>query len=146
VARAPHWVDIGGMSTGFSAATLVQGPPRLEGLQLDQISSTRAASQNEKVVAVIRADNIASRMPRWGTCVPDVGLPAPTERRLEELSAATAATPIYAAIRPHLRRADGNAVGRRVGARHYDGVSTRAEGVVPDPDGSESMTSFCRFA
>ena len=62
-----HWVDIGGMSTGFSAATLVNDP-WMEGLQLDQIKIYEAGVPDEKDAAHRSATTSASRRPRWAIC------------------------------------------------------------------------------
>ena len=61
-----HWVDVGGMSTGFGAAGVVSDP-WMEGLQLDQIKLYEQGVPDEKVLKLIR-DNI--RFPRtpWATC------------------------------------------------------------------------------
>ena len=44
-----HWVDVGGMSTGFGAATSVSDP-WMEGLQLDQIKIYEAGVPDEKLL------------------------------------------------------------------------------------------------
>ena len=51
-----HWVDVGGLSTGFSAASMVVDP-WMEGLQLDQIKIHEAGVPDEKALRIIR-DNI----------------------------------------------------------------------------------------
>jgi len=51
-----HWVDVGGMSTGFGAAGLV-ADPWMEGLQLDQVRLYDAGVVDQKLLDVIR-DNI----------------------------------------------------------------------------------------
>ena len=51
-----HWVDIGGMSTGFGATTNVLDP-WMEGLQLDQLRIYKAGKPNAELLKVI-ADNI----------------------------------------------------------------------------------------
>jgi N-methylhydantoinase B len=51
-----HWVDVGGMSTGFGAGASV-ADPWLEGLQLNQVKLYEAGLVDEKVLGIIR-DNI----------------------------------------------------------------------------------------
>ncbi|MCC6889586.1 MAG: hydantoinase B/oxoprolinase family protein [Hyphomicrobiales bacterium] len=51
-----HWIDVGGMSTGFGASPLVTDP-WLEGLQLNQLKIYDAGTLNEPLLAVLR-DNI----------------------------------------------------------------------------------------
>src|SRR5579863_5453853 len=51
-----HWIDVGGMSTGFGAGPSV-GDPWLEGLQLDQLKIYEAGSLNETLYRVLK-DNI----------------------------------------------------------------------------------------
>jgi N-methylhydantoinase B len=51
-----HWIDIGGMSTGFGAGPSV-ADPWLEGLQLDQLKIYEAGTLNETLYRVLK-DNI----------------------------------------------------------------------------------------
>ena len=51
-----HWIDIGGMSTGFGAGPTV-ADPWMEGLQLDQLKIYEEGKRNETLYKVIR-DNI----------------------------------------------------------------------------------------
>src|SRR5215469_18490992 len=51
-----HWVDVGGMSTGFSAGVPISDP-WMEGLQLDQIKVYEAGAPDEKVLRFI-TDNV----------------------------------------------------------------------------------------
>lgn len=51
-----HWIDIGGMSTGFGGEARVLDP-WMEGLQLDQLKIYEAGKPNEPLLKVIR-DNI----------------------------------------------------------------------------------------
>ena len=51
-----HWIDVGGMSTGFGAGPSV-GDPWLEGLQLDQLKIYEAGKLNETLYRVLK-DNI----------------------------------------------------------------------------------------
>src|SRR6185295_18244693 len=50
-----HWVDVGGMSTGFGATNV--SDPWLEGLQLDQLKIYDAGVEQKPLLRVIR-DNI----------------------------------------------------------------------------------------
>ncbi|MGA8295742.1 MAG: hydantoinase B/oxoprolinase family protein [Acidimicrobiales bacterium] len=50
-----HWVDIGGLSTGFGAAGAVSDP-WMEGLQLDQLKIHEAGVPNETLLRVLRAN------------------------------------------------------------------------------------------
>src|SRR5271169_3888134 len=51
-----HWIDIGGMSTGFGGEAKVLDP-WMEGLQLDQLKIYEAGEVNELLLKIIR-DNI----------------------------------------------------------------------------------------
>ena len=51
-----HWIDIGGMSTGFGGEARILDP-WMEGLQLDQLKIYEAGNPNEPLLRVIR-DNI----------------------------------------------------------------------------------------
>jgi N-methylhydantoinase B len=51
-----HWIDVGGMSTGFGAGSLAFDPWG-EGLQLDQVKAWEAGVADDKVLKIIR-DNI----------------------------------------------------------------------------------------
>ena len=51
-----HWIDIGGMSTGFGAGPTV-ADPWVEGLQLDQIKIYEGGKLDEKLYRVLK-DNI----------------------------------------------------------------------------------------
>ncbi|MGH6671747.1 MAG: hydantoinase B/oxoprolinase family protein [Xanthobacteraceae bacterium] len=51
-----HWIDVGGMSTGFGAGPSV-GDPWLEGLQLDQLKMYESSKLNETLYRVLK-DNI----------------------------------------------------------------------------------------
>jgi len=51
-----HWIDVGGMSTGFGAGPTV-ADPWLEGLQLDQLKIYEAGKLNETLYRVLK-DNI----------------------------------------------------------------------------------------
>ncbi len=61
-----HWIDVGGMSTGFGAGPHV-ADPWLEGLQLDQLKIYERASSTRRSIAS-SATTSASPNPRSATC------------------------------------------------------------------------------
>ena len=119
-----HWVDIGGMSTGFSAATLVQDP-WMEGLQLDQIKIYEGGIPDEKVLRLIR-DNIRFPDASMGDLRSQMAACKLAERRLEELFGRYGRATIHAAI-----------------ARIFDETELKCRRVVRDiPDGTYEAESF----
>ena len=50
-----HWVDIGGLSTGFGAGGAVSDP-WMEGLQLDQLKIHEAGRPNDTLLRILRAN------------------------------------------------------------------------------------------
>ena len=78
-----HWVDVGGMSTGFSAASLVQDP-WMEGLQLDQIKIHERGRSNETVLRIIH-DNIRFPNEAFGDLRSQIAACKLAQRRLDEL-------------------------------------------------------------
>ncbi len=50
-----HWIDVGGLSTGFGATGSVSDP-WMEGLQLDQLKIVEAGRPNETLLKVLRAN------------------------------------------------------------------------------------------
>lgn len=50
-----HWIDIGGLSTGFGATGSVTDP-WMEGLQLDQLKIHEAGSPNDTLLRILRAN------------------------------------------------------------------------------------------
>jgi N-methylhydantoinase B len=50
-----HWIDIGGLSTGFGAAGSASDP-WMEGLQLDQLKIHEAGTPNQTLLKVLRAN------------------------------------------------------------------------------------------
>jgi N-methylhydantoinase B len=95
VVRA-HWVDIGGLSTGFSAASMVSDP-WMEGLQLDQIKIHEAGKPDEKVMRIIR-DNIRFPESSMGDLRSQLAACKLAERRLDELFARYGTGTIYGAL------------------------------------------------
>ena len=80
-----HWVDVGGMSTGFGAMGLVNDP-WMEGLQLDQIKLYEAGVPDRKVLKLI-SDNIRFPESSMGDLRSQMAACKLAERRLEELFA-----------------------------------------------------------
>ena len=78
-----HWVDVGGMSTGFGAATNVLDP-WMEGLQLDQLRIYKAGEPNTELLKVI-ADNIRYPESSMGDLRAQMAACQLGMRRLEEL-------------------------------------------------------------
>src|SRR5271157_497687 len=78
-----HWVDIGGMSTGFGAATNVLDP-WMEGLQLDQLRIYKGGEPNTELLKVI-ADNIRYPEASMGDLRAQMAACQLGLRRLEEL-------------------------------------------------------------
>jgi N-methylhydantoinase B len=78
-----HWIDVGGMSTGFGAAGAV-ADPWMEGLQLDQIKLYERGEPDPKVLKVIR-DNIRFPESSMGDLRSQLAACRLAERRLEEL-------------------------------------------------------------
>jgi N-methylhydantoinase B len=78
-----HWIDVGGMSTGFGASSLAFDPWG-EGLQLDQIKAWEAGVADEKVLKLIR-DNIRFPETSLGDLRSQVAACQLAERRLTDL-------------------------------------------------------------
>lgn len=81
VVRA-HWVDIGGLSTGFSGAGATD--PWSEGLQIDQLKIYEKGVPDEKVMKLIR-DNIRYPDAGMGDLRSQLAACRLAERRYEEL-------------------------------------------------------------
>jgi N-methylhydantoinase B len=80
-----HWVDIGGLSTGFGAAGAVSDP-WMEGLQLDQLKIHEAGTPNETLLRVLRA-NIRFPDASLGDLRSQIAACQLGARRVEELHA-----------------------------------------------------------
>ena len=131
-----HWVDVGGMSTGFSAATLVQDP-WMEGLQLDQIKIYDASAPDEKVLRIIK-DNIRFPDASMGDLRSQMAACKLAERRLEELFGRYGRDTIYAAIERMFD--DTEAKCRRVVRAIPDGTYEARSFLDPDgPDKSDMI-------
>ena len=78
-----HWVDVGGLSTGFGGAGGV-ADPWMEGLQLDQIKLYERGVPDEKVLRLIR-DNVRYPESSMGDLRSQLAACRLAERRLGEL-------------------------------------------------------------
>jgi N-methylhydantoinase B len=81
-ATRAHWVDVGGLSTGFSAGNATD--PWMEGLQLDQIRLWRAGTLDEQAWRMIR-DNIRYPESSLGDLQSQVAACRLAERRIDEI-------------------------------------------------------------
>jgi N-methylhydantoinase B len=123
VVRA-HWVDIGGLSTGFSAASMVVDP-WMEGLQLDQIKIYEGGKPDDKALRIIR-DNIRFPEAAMGDLRSQIAACKLAERRLDELFKRYGRATIYSAIE-----------------RIFDETERKCRNVVRDiPDGVYEAESF----
>ncbi len=126
-----HWVDVGGMSTGFSAPSLVTDP-WLEGLQLDQIKIHEAGAPDEKVLRIIR-DNIRFPAAAMGDLRSQLAACALAERRARELFSRYGCDVVFAAVETMFDEVELRC--RRAVARMADGVY-QAEAFL-DSDGAD---------
>ena len=78
-----HWIDVGGMSTGFGAGPTV-ADPWLEGLQLDQLKIYEAGKLNETLYRVLK-DNIRFPESSLGDMKSQMAACRLAARRLDEL-------------------------------------------------------------
>jgi N-methylhydantoinase B len=78
-----HWIDVGGMSTGFGAGPSV-ADPWLEGLQLDQLKIYEAGEVNETLYRVLK-DNIRFPESSLGDMKSQMAACRLATRRLDEL-------------------------------------------------------------
>ena len=91
-----HWIDVGGMSTGFGAGPMVTDP-WMEGLQLDQLKIYEDGKLNDTLYRIIK-DNIRYPESSLGDMRAQIAACRNASRRLEELcdkySAATVLTAV----------------------------------------------------
>src|SRR6185312_7293125 len=119
-----HWIDVGGMSTGFGAMSLVSDP-WMEGLQLDQIKLYEGGVPDEKILRMVR-DNIRYPESSMGDLRSQMAACKLAERRLEELFARYGRDTILAAIE-----------------RIFDETEAKCRLVVRDiPDGTYEAESY----
>jgi N-methylhydantoinase B len=78
-----HWVDVGGMSTGFGAGARVT-EPWIEGLQFDQLKIYNAGKPNEALIKMI-GDNVRFREASLGDMRAQIAACKLAIRRLDEL-------------------------------------------------------------
>jgi N-methylhydantoinase B len=78
-----HWIDVGGMSTGFGAGPEV-GDPWLEGLQLDQLKIYEGGTLNDALYRVIK-DNIRFPESSLGDLKSQIAACRLAARRLDEM-------------------------------------------------------------
>jgi N-methylhydantoinase B len=81
-ATRAHWIDVGGLSTGFSAGNATD--PWMEGLQLDQIKLWEAGTLDDKAWRLIR-DNIRYPESSMGDLKSQVAACQLAERRVGEI-------------------------------------------------------------
>src|SRR6266849_2998954 len=91
-----HWIDIGGMSTGFGAGPQV-ADPWLEGLQLDQLKIYEAGKLNETLYRVLK-DNIRFPESSLGDMKSQMAACRLAARRMDELFDKYGKATILAAI------------------------------------------------
>ncbi len=113
-----HWVDIGGLSTGFGAAGAVSDP-WMEGLQLDQLKIHEAGVPNETLLRVIRA-NIRFPEASLGDLRSQIAACGLGARRVQELYARYGADVVVAATEQIYRESEQRC--RNVVAQIPDGV------------------------
>ncbi|HSF16077.1 MAG TPA: hydantoinase B/oxoprolinase family protein [Vicinamibacteria bacterium] len=77
-----HWIDVGGLSTGFGAASARD--PWMEGLQLDQIKLYEAGQLDEKVWRIV-SDNIRFPESSMGDLRSQIASCQLGERRIAEI-------------------------------------------------------------
>ncbi|WP_102348860.1 hydantoinase B/oxoprolinase family protein [Bacillus sp. Marseille-P3661] len=78
-----HWMDVGGLSTGFGGGVKITDP-WMEGLQLDQLKIIEAGKYNQTLLQIIK-DNIRYPESSLGDMRAQIASCALAERRIEEL-------------------------------------------------------------
>jgi N-methylhydantoinase B len=91
-----HWIDIGGMSTGFGAGPTV-ADPWLEGLQLDQLKIYEAGKLNDTLYRVLK-DNIRFPESSLGDMKSQMAACRLAARRMDEMFGKYGRDTILAAI------------------------------------------------
>ena len=91
-----HWIDVGGLSTGFGAGPTV-ADPWLEGLQLDQLKMYEAGKLNETLYRVLK-DNIRFPESSLGDMKSQMAACRLAARRMDELFAKYGRDTMLAAI------------------------------------------------
>ena len=126
-----HWVDVGGLSTGFSAASMVVDP-WMEGLQLDQIKIYEAGVADDKALQIIR-DNIRFPDAAMGDLRSQVAACRMAERRLADIIKRYGSQTVHVAVERIF--SDSERKCRRIVSEIPDGVY-EAESFL-DPDGAD---------
>ena len=126
-----HWVDVGGLSTGFSAASMVVDP-WMEGLQLDQIKIYEAGVPDAKALQIIR-DNIRFPDAAMGDLRSQVAACRMAEQRLSDIIRRYGTQTVHVAIERIF--SDSERKCRRIVSEIPDGVY-EAESFL-DPDGAD---------
>ena len=126
-----HWVDVGGLSTGFSAASMVVDP-WMEGLQLDQIKIYEAGVADDKALQIIR-DNIRFPDAAMGDLRSQVAACRMAERRHADIIKRYGAQTVHVAVERIF--SDSERKCRRIVSEIPDGVY-EAESFL-DPDGAD---------
>src|SRR5207248_5218500 len=91
-----HWIDVGGMSTGFGAGPLV-ADPWLEGLQLDQLKIYDKGVLNDTLYRVLK-DNIRFPESSLGDMKSQMAACRLAARRMDELFGKFGRSTVLAAI------------------------------------------------
>lgn len=113
-----HWIDVGGMSTGFGAGPTVADPWQ-EGLQLDQIKIYEEGKLDEKVFRLIK-DNIRFPESSLGDMKSQMAACRLATRRLDEIFTKYGKESVLAAISRIFAETEQKC--RNVVARLPDGV------------------------
>src|SRR6202022_410505 len=122
-----HWIDVGGMSTGFGAGPTV-ADPWIEGLQLDQLKIYEAGKLNETLYRVLN-DNIRFPKSSLGDMKSQMAACRLAARRMDELFDKYGRETILAAIRQIFAETEQKC--RNVVAKLTDGVY-EAEAFIDD--------------
>src|ERR1700746_2028044 len=122
-----HWIDVGGMSTGFGAGPTV-ADPWVEGLQLDQLKIEEAGNLTETLYRVLK-DNIRFPESSLGDMKSQMAACRLAARRMDELFDKYGKATILAAIDRIFDETETQ--GRNVVAQLPDGVY-QAEAAMDD--------------
>ena len=113
-----HWIDVGGMSTGFGAGPTV-ADPWMEGLQLDQLKIYEGGQINDTLYRVLK-DNIRFPESSLGDMKSQMAACRLAARRMDELFDKYGRETILAAIRKIFAETETKC--RNVVAKLADGV------------------------
>jgi N-methylhydantoinase B len=127
-----HWIDVGGMSTGFGAGPTVADPWQ-EGLQLDQLKIYEAGKLNDTLYRVLK-DNIRFPESSLGDMKSQMAACRLAARRMDELFDRYGRDTVVAAIRQIFDETETKC--RNVVSRLADGVyqaqsALDEDGVIP---------------